>query len=101
MLPAHQTKHFSVLEARIGKYTFRLNQSAKGDTNGTALWLGGQLLSAHLLELHAIGKLIRKGDAKASAIELGSGIGLCGFVVRTAEPAPTLIRSGSLWLRLE
>jgi predicted nicotinamide N-methyase len=76
MLPAHQTKHLPVLYARVGPHTFRLRQAANGDTNGSALWLGGQLLAAHLLELHATGKLARTHRA----IELGAGIGLCGYV---------------------
>jgi protein N-lysine methyltransferase METTL21D len=83
MLPAHHTKHVPVLDVRIGEHAFRLSQSDKGDTNGTALWLGGQLLSVYLLSLHATGKLERKQSAdkgRLRAIELGSGIGLCGFV---------------------
>jgi hypothetical protein len=83
MLPAHYTKHVPELDVKIGGSTFRLNQSDKGDTNGTALWLGGQLLSVYLLSLHGAKRLSRaKGsnEQRMRVIELGSGIGLCGFV---------------------
>jgi hypothetical protein len=61
--PAHQTKSEKVL-----KYSgYSLCQSDDGTTNGTTLWLGGQILSAYLPTLKT-----RPGKA----IELGSGIGL-------------------------
>jgi hypothetical protein len=85
MLPAHKTKHVRQLDVKIGSSTFKLNQSDAGDTNGTALWLGGQLLSAYLLHLHTTGKLHRSRSSvgsKPRAIEVGSGIGLCGCVGR-------------------
>jgi hypothetical protein len=88
MLPAHETKHMPLLtvpdlssDSASGhsgseKRVFELHQRAQGDTNGTALWLGGQLLSAYLVHLHATKKLSRVSNA----IELGAGIGLCGCV---------------------
>ena len=61
--PAHLTKSEKVLT-----YSgYSLRQSDDGATNGTTLWLGGQILSAYLPTLKT-----RPGKA----IELGSGIGL-------------------------
>jgi hypothetical protein len=94
MLPAHTTKHIRDLDVRLGDRTsFRLKQSDAGDTNGTALWLGGQLLSLYFLHLHTTGKLKRAAiKGRLRAIELGSGIGLCGFV---SSPSASMSRNKS------
>ncbi|KAF9652829.1 hypothetical protein BDM02DRAFT_3160237 [Thelephora ganbajun] len=66
--PAHQTKSEKIL-----KYSgYSLRQSDDGVTNGTTLWLGGQILSAYLPTLKT-----RPGKA----IELGSGIGLSALTL--------------------
>ena len=75
--PAHQTKSEKIL-----KYSgYSLRQSDDGATNGTTLWLGGQILSAYLPTLKT-----RPGKA----IELGSGIGLsaCGLSSLPALSVP-------------
>lgn len=77
--PAHQTKSEKILE-----YSgYSLCQSDDGVTNGTTLWLGGQILSAYLPTL-------RMGPGKA--IELGSGIGLsaCDISFNGFRPSPLL-----------
>ena len=67
--PGHQTKSEKVL-----KYSgYSLRQSDDGATNGTTLWLGGQIMSAYLPTM----KKTRPGKA----IELGSGIGLSAYGV--------------------
>ena len=71
--PAHQTKSEKIL--RYSGYSLR--QSDDGTTNGTTLWLGGQILSAYLPTLRA-----RAGKA----IELGSGIGLSACGVSLLQP---------------
>jgi len=75
--PAHQTKSEKTL-----KYSgYSLRQSDDGVTNGTTLWLGGQILSAYLPTLKT-----RPGKA----VELGSGIGLSAYGISSppALPAP-------------
>ena len=74
--PAHHTKSEKTL--RYSGYSLR--QSDDGVTNGTTLWLGGQILSAYLPTLKT-----RPGKA----IELGSGIGLsaCDISSSTASSA--------------
>lgn len=70
MQPASETKHLQQLPYEFNAHTFLLHQrDAHGLTNGTTLWLGGQVLSYYLASI-----LIR--DEKKTAIELGSGIGL-------------------------
>lgn len=80
--PAHQTKSEKIL--RYSGYS--LCQSDDGATNGTTLWLGGQILSAYLPTL-------RTGPGKA--IELGSGIGLsaCDASLPPALSSTPLTRS--------
>ncbi|KAF9792721.1 hypothetical protein BJ322DRAFT_996726 [Thelephora terrestris] len=66
--PAHETKSEKIL-----KYSgYSLRQSDDGTTNGTTLWLGGQILSAYLPTLKT-----RPGKA----IELGAGIGLSALTL--------------------
>ncbi|KAI6011626.1 hypothetical protein EDC04DRAFT_767418, partial [Pisolithus marmoratus] len=50
-LPAHQTKHLPTLTYPFICSTFHLAQSSDGTSNGTALWLGAQLLSAYLADV--------------------------------------------------
>lgn len=64
--PAHQTKHVPQLKIR----SLNLSQVDDGCLNGTALWLGGQVLIQYLDHHHATYK--KHGN---NAIELGSGIG--------------------------
>ncbi|KAF9053588.1 hypothetical protein BDZ89DRAFT_938999 [Hymenopellis radicata] len=66
--PAHATKHLPILQ--YGPFT--LAQSDNGLSNGTALWLGAQVLSAYLTALNLpVGR----------ALELGSGIGLSSLTL--------------------
>ena len=66
MLPAHLTKHRPLLDHG----SFCLAQSDAGISNGTALWLGAQCLSAYLGSLNA---------SPGVLVELGSGIGLVAY----------------------
>ncbi|KAJ7709963.1 hypothetical protein B0H17DRAFT_1030012 [Mycena rosella] len=70
MLPASHTKHSKALLCPFGSAVFRLTQSDDGVSNGTALWLGAQCLSAYLA--HSPG-VVKPG---MRALELGAGIGL-------------------------
>lgn len=84
MLPASETKHVQQLSYEFtGGRTFRLQQRDRhGLTNGTTLWLGGQVLS------HYLASILDRGDAgtkenmgrRKRAIELGSGIGMTALV---------------------
>lgn len=69
LLPAHATKHLSVLQYN----SFTLVQTDDGKSNGTALWLGAQVLSAYLSTLSV---------SPGRAIELGSGIGLSAYFIK-------------------
>jgi predicted nicotinamide N-methyase len=79
MQPASETKHIPQLPYEFHGRTFLLNQrDDHGVTNGTTLWLGGQVLSYYLafvLESRS------SGSARKTAIELGSGIGLTAYVL--------------------
>jgi protein N-lysine methyltransferase METTL21D len=74
--PAHSTKHIHNLIYEFNsRFTFNLVQLQNGISNGTALWLGGQVLACYLATLYQ--------DAKhppQRAIELGAGIGLARHV---------------------
>ena len=73
MQPASETKHVQQLAYEFSGHTFLLNQrDAHGLTNGTTLWLGGQILIYYLASLPEIKTL----GKRKTAIELGSGIGL-------------------------
>ncbi|KAI6028788.1 hypothetical protein F5J12DRAFT_807732 [Pisolithus orientalis] len=77
-LPAHQTKHLPTLTYPFIYSTFYLAQSSDGTSNGTALWLGAQLLSAYLAaEL----KDVHLKTTRPRAVELGSGIGLTALAL--------------------
>ena len=77
-LPAHQTKHLPTLTYPFNGCTFLLAQSSDGTSNGTALWLGAQLLS-----VYAASAL----DARRpKAVELGSGVGLTACVLHRPRP---------------
>ncbi|KAJ7219217.1 hypothetical protein GGX14DRAFT_533034 [Mycena pura] len=69
MLPATQTKDRKLLACPFMSTVFQLVQSDNGVSNGTALWLSGQCLSAFLAHSGVIKQGMR-------VIELGSGIGL-------------------------
>lgn len=82
-LPAHETKHVESLEYKFRNSAFHLLQRDDGCTNGTALWMGGQVLAAWLAE-HYSTKSRSKNRAAARrprVIELGSGIGLTAYVL--------------------
>ncbi|KZT60408.1 hypothetical protein CALCODRAFT_492456 [Calocera cornea HHB12733] len=49
MLPAHETKHVPLLRVPFPSHTFELAQSASAESNGTALWLCGQVLALYVL----------------------------------------------------
>lgn len=75
MIPAYDTKHLKSLEYP----PFVLAQSNDGHSNGTALWLGGQILSFYLPQ-HL--KPPAPGQTRPRAVELGSGVGLTACVCR-------------------
>ncbi|KAK7014912.1 hypothetical protein R3P38DRAFT_2998353, partial [Favolaschia claudopus] len=74
MLPASSTKDSKVLPCPLATSLFHLAQSDDGHSNGTALWLGAQCLSAYLTHF-AVPK------PGMHAIELGSGIGLTALAI--------------------
>ncbi|GJE90852.1 hypothetical protein PsYK624_069960 [Phanerochaete sordida] len=81
-LPAHQTKHLPALDYRFRHSLFHLAQLDNGNTNGTALWMGAQVLSAWL------SRLLDKPRARQTVpsrrprvLELGSGIGLSALAL--------------------
>lgn len=76
MFPAHQTKHLPSLAHPILGHTFHLTQSDDGHSNGTALWLGAQILSLYLPKLPV------PKQRRPRAVELGSGVGLTAYVCR-------------------
>ena len=85
-LPAHKTKHISLLDYRFRHCTFRLAQLDDGNTNGTALWMGAQVLSAFLSQ-HLDQKHRVKGVShprRPRVLELGSGIGLSAYVAQSS-----------------
>ncbi|EAU88462.1 hypothetical protein CC1G_11934 [Coprinopsis cinerea okayama7 len=76
--PAHSTKHLPQLSYPFQHSTFILNQQTDGSHNGTALWLGGQILALFLANFHA---RFTTNKAPPRAIELGSGIGLTALAL--------------------
>lgn len=79
LLPAHQTKHIPILTYPHPHHTFHLSQSDDGHSNGTALWLGAQILSLYLA--HHL-KRPQPQQRRPRAVELGSGVGLTACVCR-------------------
>ncbi|QRW14648.1 methyltransferase domain protein [Ceratobasidium sp. AG-Ba] len=75
MQPAHHTKHLPILALPFRAHTFTLAQADDGVSNGTALWLPGQVLSALIASLPA------PKSARPRALELGSGIGFTALVL--------------------
>lgn len=95
VLPAHKTKHIAELDYTFLQSTFRLSQLDNGHSNGTALWLGAQCLSAFLAHVYGNKHRAKQADAakRPRVIELGSGIGLSAYVIvstpiahRTSHP---------------
>ncbi|KAI6045383.1 hypothetical protein EDC04DRAFT_2921621 [Pisolithus marmoratus] len=78
-LPAHQTKHLPTLTYPFIDSVFHLTQSSDGTSNGTALWLGAQLLSAYLAAVVRSKSVSCK--TRPRAVELGSGIGLTALAL--------------------
>jgi len=75
--PAHSTKHIQTLVYEFNsQFVFNLFQSQDGVSNGTALWLGGQILACYLASLYHDSK-----HPPRRAIELGAGVGLASLVV--------------------
>jgi hypothetical protein len=90
--PAHHTKHLPVLAYPFNNVAFHLVQRDDGVSNGTALWLGAQVLSIYL-SAEFKGKsrktietatdnnaLVLHDTAHPKVVELGSGIGLTACV---------------------
>ncbi|KAF8758529.1 Lysine methyltransferase [Rhizoctonia solani] len=73
--PAHTTKHLPFLHIPFREHVFVLAQADDGVSNGTTLWLGGQLLAAYIASLPIPPK------STARVIELGSGIGFTALVL--------------------
>lgn len=90
VVPAHLTKHLSTLTYPIADRLFLLSQLDDGQSNGTALWLGAQCLSAFLA--HNI-----PPGSRPRVVELGSGIGLTAYV-RTLQSRFTCLSSTTIGL---
>jgi len=75
MLPAFYSKHKPLLSTSFGLY---LAQNDQGISNGTCLWLGGQVLAHYLAQTHA--RFRPPASFVPRAIELGSGIGMTALV---------------------
>ncbi|KAJ2936714.1 hypothetical protein H1R20_g380, partial [Candolleomyces eurysporus] len=76
--PAHLTKHIPLLSYSFLSAAFHLTQRADGVHNGTALWLGGQILAHYLAQYHT---RFKSAHTPPRAIELGSGIGLTALAL--------------------
>ncbi|KAF8447607.1 hypothetical protein L210DRAFT_3389642 [Boletus edulis BED1] len=76
--PAHHTKHLPSLTYPILTHTLHLVQSDDGRSNGTALWLGAQILSLYLT--YNLKQPLPQ-RRRPRAVELGSGIGLTALVL--------------------
>lgn len=86
MLPASETKHIQQLSYEFQGRTWILRQrDDHGLTNGTTLWLGGQILAYYLLFV-LDNKQKKKDGQRPKAIELGSGIGLTAYVQADCPP---------------
>ncbi|CAE7113699.1 unnamed protein product [Rhizoctonia solani] len=72
--PAQNTKHIPFLHIPFREHVFVLAQADDGVSNGTALWLSGQVLAAYVASLPAPSGVTR-------VIELGSGIGFTALVL--------------------
>ncbi|KAH7340265.1 hypothetical protein B0J17DRAFT_650547 [Rhizoctonia solani] len=70
--PAQNTKHLPFLHIPFRQHVFVLAQADNGASNGTALWLSGQVLAAYVASLP---------PKNARVIELGSGIGFTALVL--------------------
>lgn len=91
--PAHHTKHLPVLAYPFNSVVFHLVQRDDGTSNGTALWLGAQVLSIYLsAEFKGKSRKIIESEtdnntsvlydtARPKAVELGSGIGLMALAL--------------------
>ncbi|KAG1768361.1 hypothetical protein EDD22DRAFT_1002118 [Suillus occidentalis] len=91
--PAHHTKHLPVLAYPFNNVAFHLVQRDDGISNGTALWLGAQVLSVYL-SAEFKGKsrktietgmdnstLVLHDTERPKVVELGSGIGLTALAL--------------------
>ncbi|KZO89931.1 hypothetical protein CALVIDRAFT_558936 [Calocera viscosa TUFC12733] len=102
MLPAHDTKHVPLLPVPFPTHTFHLAQSSSPESNGTSLWLCGQVLALYILaEFPAAPApalapvpapsggagppLVASGHGtplrRKRAVELGSGVGLTALAL--------------------
>ncbi|KAG0705929.1 hypothetical protein DFH29DRAFT_799266 [Suillus ampliporus] len=91
--PAHHTKHLPVLAYPFKNVAFHLVQKDDGASNGTALWLGAQVLSVYLATEFkgksrktvatgmSNGTSVPYDTVRSKAIELGSGIGLMALAL--------------------
>lgn len=68
MHPATLTKHLPNLRCSFAGLNLELSQSDDGKSNGSALWLGAQIIACHL-------KASSFKLANKNVCELGSGIG--------------------------
>lgn len=87
-LPAHQTKHLPTLTYPFNGCTFLLAQSSDGISNGTALWLGAQLLAVYAAS--ALNARRPGSEGRPKAVELGSGVGLTACVLHRPRPYDSL-----------
>jgi hypothetical protein len=80
-LAAHHTKHLPILAYFFNRTAFHLLQRDDGISNGTALWLGAQILSIYLAaQFEDKSRNTITDGVRPKAIELGSGIGLMACV---------------------
>jgi predicted nicotinamide N-methyase len=90
--PAHETKEIATLAHPFIDHVFNLNQVTDGKCNGTALWLGGQVLALYLA--HILPR--SKEPQRKRVVELGSGVGLTSYVL--CKSGSSDFNSGSLQL---
>ncbi|EJU05432.1 hypothetical protein DACRYDRAFT_38272, partial [Dacryopinax primogenitus] len=81
MLPAHQTKHLSLLMIPFRHQTFQLHQSVSSESNGTSLWTGGQLLPLWIAADFPVHPSSDVHARRPRACELGSGTGLTALAL--------------------
>ncbi|KAI0079963.1 hypothetical protein K474DRAFT_1591189 [Panus rudis PR-1116 ss-1] len=83
--PAHETKHLRVLAYPFRTFSFHLAQLDNGRTNGSALWLGAQILSSFLAQTHTRRKAVADAEhdeqPRPRVVELGSGMGLSALAL--------------------
>jgi predicted nicotinamide N-methyase len=78
MRPAYETKNVPILSYSFNEKIYQLQQSDSSGATGSTLWLSTQLLACYLTTLHQS----RRKALQGQVLELGSGIGLLGLILR-------------------